>query len=279
MGIARARVAWNAWGLERRAARARRDERRALASAGRTLLDAHLPEDLHEHAERIRQLDQRMASLHADLVQSLEADRSDFARASERMRWCVIARGLLDRVFLREEARKARHELPAAESELGRAAFEPRHAGLRERLPSEIVRAIEECRAIAQAAEQERARRLAPYGEEPLPRAVAWILRELGSLGRHLGRQLSIKLFLRAPALAALVAGWWVGRWYTKEWWDPFDWFHDRSTRQRLGFWLPILAAAACAWAMALVTRWVQRRYARPAAQAQGGQARISSDP
>jgi hypothetical protein len=104
----------------------------------------------------------------------------------------------------------------------------------------------------------EREQRLASFGGTAHP---GWVRRagtEVAGLGRAIVAQLRSNLLPKAPALAGLAVGWWIANTYTDS--------HVRSVLRSVGigsggtrvvsgstykamsFWLPLLAAAVCAY-------------------------------
>ncbi len=104
----------------------------------------------------------------------------------------------------------------------------------------------------------ERERWVAPYGGRALPDWTARAGTEAVGFGRAVLIQLRSHILPKAPALAGLAVGWWIANTYTDS--------HLRSALRSLGigsggtrvvssssyeamtFWLPLLAAALCAY-------------------------------
>jgi hypothetical protein len=223
-----------------------------------------------ETLERLRDIEQRAATVGAALEQSLATDRRDFAGASDLARWAVVGRGVLERVVLRERARRAQRERAELERELGRTAFDGAHPELRRHLPDADASELAAARSEVDAAAVLEKHLCEPYGGEPLPAWLRSVLNETRSFFRHVWKQLSSRLFLRAPAIAGLFAGWWIARTFTDSALESL--LHDvglggrrgisATTMSWLSFWLPLVAAALCSYLGAFVATRVQRRYA-----------------
>jgi len=226
-------------------------------------------ETVRDLCARIDRAADRASGLHAALDGSLAADRRDFAHASELARWAVIARGTLDRFVLREQARIAERERASHERDLGRAAFDGAHSELRARTPEAVAKEIDAARADALAARAMTREITAPYGGDPLPRWLRAAVRETRAFALHVWKELSSRIFVRAPALAGLFAGWWITRTFTDSALESV--LHDvglggrrgisPATMSELAFWLPLLAAALCSYLGAFVGARIQRRY------------------
>jgi hypothetical protein len=194
----------------------------------------------------------RVEHLRAQRVASLAADRSDMAVAPGWVRPAVVLRGLCTRLILRQRGAAEMRGLEPLYESIGRLTPD------RGELPGQHSREVEQIRAELAAREAERARWGAPYGGSALPAWGARVGGEAVGFGRAVGRQLRSSLLPKAPALAGLAAGWWVA--------DTFTDSHLRATFRSLGFgsggtrvvsastydamrfWLPLLAAALCAY-------------------------------
>jgi hypothetical protein len=266
------KVALAAFGLAATLKRLRREERTALEGAGRSFraraegAGAH-GEGVSAALARVAALEEHERALAQRLALSLEADRNDY-RATETGvgRSLIVLRGVLDRLVVRDEAWRARRELPARLVELGAAVLADAAAAAA--LP-------EEERARAQAAEKalrdatgEREALLAPYGGEALPRGARALVAELGTFLGFVREELSKKLILRLPALAAMGVAWWVTHRFTVS--RRERWMNELLGRERglsegavdwLTFWLPLLAAALVAYLLFTVRRRIRRRY------------------
>ena len=281
MPVARLRALVHSVRLEHRTRLARRGEMDALARAGARLASApEVPAGLAPEAlAAVRRLGGRIDALTRAIESTREADRADYLAVSPWMRPVVVIRGLAARLVLRHQRAVSRRELQPHHLALGAAAL-ALPADDRSRLGvtgalGAATRAAEE-RAAAGA---ERTGMLAPLGGAPLPDWAARAGAETGPLARAVGKQLQGQLFPRASALAGMAAGWWVANTYTDS--------HFRSvlrsagigsggtrvvsgeTYRAMSFWLPILAAAVCAYLGDRLAGYVRRRYA-------GAEARMS---
>jgi hypothetical protein len=215
-----------------------------------------------ELEERVRALTERLAG-------SLEADRRDFrATGSALGRALIVARGILDRLVLRDEAGTARRALPARQVELGRCVAAD--AAALERLPAADRRRVFEAGAARARAEAERRALLEPLGGSAWPAWLRAVLAELGTFGRFLREELTKKVYLRLPGLAAMGAAWWIAQRYTDSRFETrLNHFTGegragltRGEYELLSFWLPLVVAALVAHTLAALTKRVRRRYA-----------------
>jgi hypothetical protein len=158
---------------------------------------------------------------------TVEADRADLARVAFWAAPMVTCRGLCARVVLRHRRRSASRTLDLSYEALGRESARLR-GGVTSidvsRLPAWSGRAAEEAMGF----------------------------------GHALWQQLRSHLVPKAPAVAGLAVGWWIANTYTDS--------HLRSVLRTVGiggggthvvsgstyramsFWLPLLAAALCAY-------------------------------
>jgi hypothetical protein len=213
---------------------------------------------LEEHE---RELAQRLAT-------SLAADRRDYrATDSDLGRWLIVVRGILDRLVVRDEAWRARRELPGRLRELGARVMAD--AAATEALPAdERARAAAAQKALRDAA-SEREALLAPYGGQALPNPLRVLVAECATFFEFVRDELSKKVVLRLPAYAAMGAAWWVTHHFTSGRFEgrlnhyfgvgrtglspeAIDW---------MSFWLPVLAAALLAYVLSTLTKRVRRRY------------------
>ena len=218
--------------------RAARRETEALRRAGQDLAD-------HPPAVADTRLQPLFAALHphrrelgrlsAALANSLEADRVDHGSVVAWLRPVVVLRGLCDRAVLHHKLHRCRRELGLCYEALGRAAVAS---------PAEGIARERWVRALAD---------------------------ESQVLGAEIWRQLHSRFAPRVSALAGLAAGWWVASRYTDS--------HLKSVINSLGigrggthvvssttykamsFWLPILAAATCAYLGDRLARAIRHRY------------------
>jgi hypothetical protein len=214
---------------------------------------------------------------------SLEQDRADYQRVGAWLRPVVVARGLLDRAVLRGRARRLRGELRPVLQRVGAGAVAGLlrdERGAPRPAPREQAVVVEEHRRSLERATADRAALLEPFGGQALPGWAHAAGAETASLGVTIAKELRGKAVPRLPGLAGLAAGWWVAQSYTTSRWAAFgDALGVRrggprvvsaETYERLEFWLPLLAAATCAWASARVAKLVEQRYGTKADGAAG---------
>ncbi|HEX6884640.1 MAG TPA: hypothetical protein VF530_14795 [Planctomycetota bacterium] len=260
--------------LDLRLRRLRKEESAALAQAGRLFRTASAepgPTPTGPVAAAlagVAELEERARVLTERLVSSLEADRRDFrATGSALGRGLIVVRGILDRMVLRDEAGGARRALPARQRELGQQVAEDGEA--LERLPAADRERLLAARAARVQAERQRTALLAPHGNDPLPPALRTLWGELRAFGTLLGDELTRKVYLRLPALAAMAAAWWLTQRYTTTRVESN--LHRFTGEGRTGlsagaydllsFALPLVVAALVAHLLASITRRIRRRY------------------
>jgi hypothetical protein len=281
MDLARLRIASEAARLERSKRDAERREEAALQRAGAELfqrLRAARTQpasggSARDTLDALNEIDQRMVSLSTALDRSLESDRLDFRSASQLGRWLVIGRGILERMVLRDRMRADRRVRAQREQELARHALDEADPTLRAQLSDAAVTEVGAARAERDSAAAVRARILEPYGGEPLPHALRVALRETRTFFRYVWDQLSSKIFLRAPAVAGLIAGWLVAHAYTDSALEGLGHtlgFGGRKpisaeTMRWLTFVVPLFAAALFSYFAAFIAARVEQRYAPPA--------------
>jgi hypothetical protein len=203
-----------------------------------------------------------LEALAAERRASIDADRVDLARVAPWIRPAVVARGMCARLVLRHRSSAVRRGLRPRYEALGDLAS-PGGMGTAHREIADVRNGLERVRA-------ERERRLAPLGGRALPAWTARAGAEAGGLGRAIVGQLRSHLLPKAPALAGLVVGWWIANTYTDS--------HVRSimrsvgigsggtrvvsgsTYKAMGFWMPLLAAALCAYLGERIAGYYGRR-------------------
>lgn len=278
MAQSRVTAALEAWSLERSAVAARLRELDALARAGARVFEKLRSEDLSRVPEekslacclRLARLDEIVVGLESALDRSLAKDRADYAQVAEPLRWIVIARGICDRVVMRARRKHALRERPAIEEALGRVAVDGTDEVLRALVPAEILREVDGERAHARDARERAAALLRPYDGKLAPDWMATVAREITVFGRMLGDQLKRKIVQRPPAIAGLIAGWWVAHAFTDSWLEGQlhavglggKSYLAPETKERLAFWLPLVAAALCSYVALRIDERVRRRYA-----------------
>jgi hypothetical protein len=138
-------------------------------------------------------------------------------------------------------------------------------------LPESLKTGIEEERARAERAAAERGQLLAPFGGRALPPPVSNGLGDLARFALGLGGELRSRLVPRLPGVVGLAAGWWIAHAFTSSHWEGFmgrlglrrggPWVVSPETYERLEFWVPLVAAALCAYLGSRFWRSLERRY------------------
>lgn len=162
-----------------------------------------------------------LLALSEECRRSYEADRADSALVDAWMLPLVTVRGIAARVVLRHRIARGHRQLRIRYETLGREA---------------ATGVVEPVRAQ--------------------PRALA---EEAGRFGRTFWNQLRPTIFPKAPALAGLTVGWWIANTYTDSRWKSLarsigigsggTTVVSGDTYRAMRFWLPLLAAAICAYA------------------------------
>lgn len=206
-------------------------------------------------AGEVAEGERRIAALTAEGDASIEADRADLRVVSPWVKPVVALRGLCTRHVLRHRRWIERGALRPQLEALGELA-----AALAGPMPTPGAhrREIAEVRGQQAAVIAERKRWGAPYGGRALPDWTEKASGEVARFGRALLTQLRSHLLPKGPAIAGLAVGWWIANTYTDS--------HFRSALRSLGigsggtrvvssstydamtFWLPLLAAALCAY-------------------------------
>lgn len=206
------------WPARVRAEHARTLERRRYRAAGRRL-SAERGEADH------------LAMLAEQCSHSRAADRTDAEDVDVWMLPVVAVRGLVTRAVLRHRIARGHRLLRDRYEALGREALTGNRASGPPALPGGT-------------------------GEpNPLKAAAAT---EAARLGRALWGQLRPAILPRAPALAGLAVGWWIANTYTDSRWKSLarsvglgsggTTVVSGETYRAMRFWLPLLAAALCAY-------------------------------
>jgi len=287
---ARAGAAVHAARLEIQMKRAEQREREALARAGALLAASdRVPAsgELQALAAEARRLRLELEAHSGAVARSLEADRADYPAVAAWVRPLVVLRGLSARAVLRHQVARCERELRPLHERLAAAALaEPGATGAS--VPGTLADAIRGARAERDTALAERTRRLAAFEGKALPPWLGWVADEGKALGRSLVKQLQGQFLPRASALAGLAAGWWVAHTYTDS--RPRSLLRSigighggthvvsGDTYRALSFWLPIAAAAVCAYLGDRVARWVRGRY-QPSGGADGEASAAGADP
>jgi hypothetical protein len=202
---------------------------------------------IRSEIERARR---EIEALAAEGHASLDADGVDLARVASWMRPAVVARGACARLVLRHRIGAVHRGLRTRYEALGRLASHMDERTAR--------REIADLRAGLERVAAERERRLSRLNGRALPAWTARMGAEAEGLGRAIVAQLRSHLLPKAPALAGMVVGWWIAQTYTDS--------HVRSVLRSVGigsggtrvvsgstykamsFWMPLLAAALCAY-------------------------------
>jgi hypothetical protein len=195
--------------------RDQRHEACRLQGAGRELA-ARLGETNH------------LAALAAESARSVEADRADQAQVDAWMQPVVAVRGLTTRMVLRHRIARGHRQM--------RGRYE----------------------ALARA---EEAGSTAPPSPARMTADAAWPADgrvEAARFGRAFWAQLRPAILPKAPALAGLAVGWWIANTYTDSRWKSLarsigigsggTHVVSAETYRAMSFWLPLLAAAVCAY-------------------------------
>jgi hypothetical protein len=201
-------------------------------------------------------------ALAAESGASIDADRVDLARVAPWIRPAVVARGMCARLVLRHRSGAVRRGLRPRYEALGHLASDG-GAGAAHQEIADVRNGLERVRA-------ERERRLAPLDGRALPAWTARAGAEAAGIGRAIVAQLRSHLLPKAPALAGMVVGWWIANTYTDS--------HMRSVLRSVGigsggtrvvsgstykamsFWMPLLAAALCAYLGERIAGYYGRR-------------------
>jgi hypothetical protein len=232
----------------------RRRERASLCRLGEAFAGAG-PIDGQDMRRWKQEIDAglaRIESLAGESRRSLETDRVDLTTVARWMGPVVILRGVCSRLVLRHGMTAARRGLRPCYEALGELAAGGGNA------PTALARQVAEVRASLARVQAERERWVAPYGGSAMPAGAVRAGVETAGFGRAVARQLRSQVFPKAPALVGLAVGWWVANTYTDS--------HLRSALRSIGigsggtrvvssstyemmsFWLPLLAAALCAY-------------------------------
>jgi hypothetical protein len=234
----------------------RRQERLALRRLGEMVARGLRDGDAEADSEEVRRLTfalaegcRRLETMAAERAASLAADRADYAEVAPWMRPVVILRGLSARAVLRHQSAAARRQLNPHYEALGLAIARSGADGT-----ADLVRT----RATLERLRTERERRLVGFEGTAHPAWMRHAGTEAHGLVRAIVSQLRSALVPKLPALAGLAVGWWIANTYTDS--------HVRSVLRSVGigsggtrvvsgstykamsFWLPLLAAALCAY-------------------------------
>jgi hypothetical protein len=244
--------------LDLRARRLRHQERLWLRRLGERVAGGETggSEAFARLVGEIAEGERRAAALVAESRASLDADRADLRVVAASVKPAVVLRGLCTRLVLRHRRSLECRALGPRFEALGELASGSAERGAAE--PASLAREVAAVRGQLAAVIAERERRVAPYGESALPGWTTRVGAEAVVFGRAVLTQLRSHLLPKAPAIAGLTVGWWIANTYTDS--------HFRSALRSLGigsggtrvvssstyeamtFWLPLLAAALCAY-------------------------------
>jgi hypothetical protein len=254
--LARLQAQFHEVGLDLRVRYLRRRECLTLRRLGAevTARDSGHDEALAPLLADIREGERRAAELLAQSHASLEADRADLRMVAAWAKPVVVLRGLCVRLILRHRRAVERRALRPRLEALGDLATQRTGAVAEGSLQREVAALREQMGQVA----RERDRWGAPYGGRALPAWTGTSVGEANMFARAAGAQLRSHLIPKAPAIAGLCVGWWIANTYTDS--------HLRSALRSVGigsggtrvvssstyeamtFWLPLLAAALCAY-------------------------------
>jgi hypothetical protein len=231
----------------------RRQERFALRRLGGEIARASGrggQEELSRIMAEIGDAHRWLAALASESDASIEADRIDLRRVAAWIKPVVVTRGVCTRLVLRHQRRAVRGQLDARHEALGAGAV---------RLGMGVARPeLMHARAGLGRVQAELEQRLAAFGGTAHPAWTARAGAEAVGFGRAILSQLRAHLLPKAPALAGMVAGWWIANTFTD---SPVHsvlrsvgigrggtHVVSGSTYKAMHFWLPLLAAALCAY-------------------------------
>ncbi len=230
-------------------------ERAALRRLGEAVVESGTSggnEELRRLREEIATGLGRIEVLTLEGRASVDTDRADLVAVAPWVKPAVIVRGVCARVVLRHRKAAVRRTLRSRHEAIG---------GLAAASPEcwyPLEREVTAIRAELGRVRAERERWVAPFGGTALPGWSARVAVEAAGLGRAIGRQLRSHFLPKAPAVVGLAVGWWIANTYTDS--------HLRSalrsvgigsggtrvvsssTLEAMSFWLPLLAAAVCAY-------------------------------
>lgn len=277
--------------LSVRMERARRSESTLLARLGetvRTRESSSGDEDARATLAETARLEAELAAVRDAAAASLDQDRDDYPSATSWTKPVVVVRGLLTRLVLRDRARRIGQALRPLHRALGAALLDGRlqAPGGSTRPGSEgLAREVAEQRRRFDEARAERLRLLAPWDVKALPGWARRALDEAAAAGTAIGKEARVRLLPRLPGLVGLAAGWWVAHAFTASYWDRLkSGFGLQSggprvvsedTYRHLQFWVPLLAAAACAYLGSRLSASMDRRYLRQPAPGQPPPPRV----
>jgi hypothetical protein len=270
---------WQAVRLSLRIPRLRSRERDALVRLGESIPVVSAQGRAWQAGDAVRaelaaieRLTRQPDAISDAMDRSLEEDRSDYGAVAGWMRPLVVVRGMCTRAVLRHRWSRWRRDLHVRNAALGRAVLAAGSDAVAElAVPGPLAATARAASTELARAIDERARCLEPLRAAPLPRWTDGMARETMGFGRAVWKQLHGQLAPRASALAGLAAGWWVTSTYTDSRWRGA--LHSLGigkggkhvvsgeSYRALNFWLPLLAAALCAYLGDRLAGYIRRRY------------------
>ena len=246
--LARLQAQFHEIRLDLRSRHLRRRERLTLRRLGADVArsGAAGSEALAPLLAEIAEGERRAAALLAESRASLAADHADLGEVAGWMKPVVVARGMCTRMVLRHRR------------SIERRALRPRLEALGELVSGSPVGEVVTLREQLASVASERERWGAPYGGSALPAWAPHAARETVGFGRAVLIQLRSHFLPKAPALVGLAVGWWIANTYTDSHWRSAlrslgigrggTNVVSSETFQAMSFWLPLLAAALCAY-------------------------------
>jgi hypothetical protein len=272
---------WRSVCLRWEAHRARIDERRAQQRLGEALVAARESSARTRPSfDEVAEFSLDVAAIESAMADSLDDDRNDFGAVAAWIRPLVILRGLAVRAVLRHRLLRARKERAAACGRLGAVALS---AGPLDGngTVAEAAAAARAGRSRIDAAQAAERKLLAPFGGALFPGAVRRAGRESFAFSKTVAKELRGQFLPRLPALAGLLAGWWIATTFTDSQFSAtlHSWGIGSGPRRAVSsetlsamkFWLPILAAALCSYAGGRLGALVRSRYALPRRETEQG--------
>jgi hypothetical protein len=260
--LRRARLGW-------RSHQARRAERLALIRLGEAVAVAPAARP-DPRVARVLAAQPEIEALETAVRASYAADRTDVPAVGWWMRPVVRLRGICARGVLRHRIGRTRAALAPHYEQIGTAAADETARGDLP-IPRALLSDVAAARLDLHAALADRASPVPPARAVVAPRWVTPLRREGAALGRAFWAHLKPRVFPRASALAGFAAGWWVTSTYTDSHWRAA--LHSvgighgarhvvsGTSYRAMAFWLPILAAALCAYLGDRAATLLRRRW------------------
>jgi len=245
-----------------------------VIDAGAMLAESTLPAVVDDTVardlrERLASVIRDLNTLEAGLRDSFNKDQQDYALASQYMRWIVVARGIFDRLILRDRVRYYRQERQHLMHELGLLVNEPAHDQLSQAVSAPVREDIAKINSDLELLLKDRKQRLVAWNGQVLPYWLSTMLVEGYHYLFHVWKQLLGNLFISIPALGTMIATWWITHSYSDSTLERIQHelglggrsYLSPKTLQILNFCLPILVGAFCAYLVATITARIQRKY------------------